>query len=483
MDLTDRLSKSRYIAGLQCPRRLYLAVHHRELATPPSPETQARFDAGHAVGALAQKRFPGGVLVTEDHLHHHEAVATTKALLERTVPVIFEAAFTHDNVKIRTDVLRRLESGGWELIEVKSTGGYKADKHLPDVGVQLYVLRGSGLDVRQVSLMHVDTSYVYPGGEYDPHVLLTSTDVTAEAEEYAETVAPIVAEMMRVISLSEPPESDAAVKCTSPYECEFIAWCTRDEEEPDYSGVPVTTNGNVLRRLDRLEYPLLFVDFETLNPALPLFPGTSPFQAVKVQWSLHRLDADGTLSHAEWIVEDGNHDPSEEFLTSLLDALGTHGTFIHYSHYEVTQLTDLAVRLPRLRDRLIATIPGLYDRVAPKLRERGESLARPPQSSGGIVTFDLGVRVVKGGCIHPMLNGRWSIKYAITLLARDLPPYESLDVSNGDQAMLATTEMLRPDTPGERRAAIRESLLRYCEQDTMAMAEIYRTLMQMRHSV
>ncbi len=475
MNLTDRLSKSRYMAGLQCPRRLYLTVHHRELATPPSPETEGRFATGHAVGDLAQARFPTGVLVTEDYLHHREAVATTRELVEQGASDIFEAAFAYDNIKVRVDVLHRLEGSGWELIEVKSTGGYKAEKHLPDIGVQLYVLRGCGIDVRKVSLMHLDKTYVYPGGQYDPQQILASTDATTDAFEYANTVAPLVAEMMRILGLAEPPEPGDSVTCTKPYECEFYAWCTRDDEQPDYSGVPMSANEAILKRLDDLTFPLLFVDFETLNPGLPIFPGTSPFQVMKVQWSLHRLEADGTLTHAEWLADTAERDPSEEFLTTLLDALGSHGTFIHYSPYEITQLVDLAVRLPQLRERLLAAMPGLHDKVAAKLRERGEDVARP-DTAAGLGTFDLGARAVKGGCIHPLLDGRWSIKCAIEVLAPNLPPYASLDVSNGDQAMLATTEMLDAGTPPDRRTAIREALLRYCQQDTMAMVEIYRTL-------
>ncbi|MDZ4063521.1 MAG: hypothetical protein U1E22_02530, partial [Coriobacteriia bacterium] len=284
MNLQDRLSKSRYMAGLQCHRRLYLAVHHRELATPPSPETEARFAAGHTVGDLAQARFANGVLVAEDYMHHREAVAATRALVEQGTADIFEAAFTHDNIKVRVDVLHRLEQGDWELIEVKSTGGYKAESHLPDVGVQLHVLLGCGIDVRKVSLMHLDKTYVYPGGAYDPQRILASTDVTTEAFEYAQTVTPLVAEMMQVLGLTEPPEPDGSVRCTRPYECEFLAWCTRDEERPDYVGVPARANEAILKCIDDLEFPLLFVDFETLNPGLPLFPGTSPFQMMKVQW-------------------------------------------------------------------------------------------------------------------------------------------------------------------------------------------------------
>jgi hypothetical protein len=107
-NLKDRLSKSRYMEGLRCPLAVYLSVHNYELRCQPTPEQQARFDAGNRVGELARDRFPGGLLIEQDHLHHREAIEATLQALTAGAPAIFEAAFKHDNVKIRADVLRRL---------------------------------------------------------------------------------------------------------------------------------------------------------------------------------------------------------------------------------------------------------------------------------------------------------------------------------------------------------------------------------------
>ncbi len=472
------LSKSRYVAGLQCPLRLYLSVHHRELATPPSPEAQARFEVGHRIGALAQARYPGGVLVSEGPAEHAAAVATTERLLADGVRDIFEAAFTYDRVKVRVDILHRLEGGGFELVEVKSTTRFDAEKHLPDVGIQLYVLRGAGLDVRRVTLMHINRTYVYPGGAYDPHAILTTTDVTGLAAGYAERIASRVSAMLDVLAADTPPVIAPSPHCTKPYECEFLAYCTHDVEQPDHTGVEPVFDPSALRSLRDLHFPLLFVDFETVNPALPLFCGTSPYQTIPVQWSLHRLDADSTLSHDEWLVGRTDEDPSAAFLASLLDALGTHGTFIHYSPYELVRLRDLGLRLPALRDRLLATIPGLYDGIACALLERGEDPPAPPEAPGGLATFDLGKEAVKRGVSHPSLGEQWTIKKVAPLLAPEVGSYDELAIANGDAAMLATMELLDPETPPDRAEELRRELLRYCALDTLAMVGIYRTLVE-----
>lgn len=363
---------------------------------------------------------------------------------------------------------------------MKSAGGCDQAKHLPDAAVQLYVLLGSGVDVRRVSLMHLNKTYVYPGGGwYDPKRVLAPTDITAEAFDYIERVPAHTAEMMRLLAQPEPPEAPAGINCKAPYECEFLAWCTRDVIQPDLSG-PVETVPAVLGRLDGLPFPLYFVDFETLNPGLPVFAGTRPFQIAKVQWSIHALQADGSLEHAEWLTDDASGDPSSEFMRTLLEALGTEGTFVHYSPYERTQLVDIAKTHAQWRQPLIDRIPGFYEALTEKLATCGISYAdlRRPDT-GGLVAFDLGARVVKDGCLHPVFgpdNKGWSIKAAIKVLAPDLPPYASLAIGNGGQAMTATQQMLDPATAPELAAAIRADLLTYCEQDTMSMVEIYRTL-------
>src|SRR5208282_1370702 len=39
--------------------------------------------------------------------------------------------------------------------------------------------------------------------------------------------------------------------------------------------------------------PCFYLDFETMNPAIPLYVGTNPYQRQPFQWSLHHLDKDG----------------------------------------------------------------------------------------------------------------------------------------------------------------------------------------------
>ncbi len=488
------LSKSRFMKGLQCPLQLWWAVRTDLEPDPITETTRARFAIGHRVGELAQRRFPGGVLVTEDHLHHGAAVASTRRALDEGADAIYEAAFVHHGTKVRVDVLRRLGDGTFEVVEVKSTASYKPEKHLMDVAVQVYVVRGSGLEVSSAKLMHIDRDYVWDGGEYDPRGLFALADATDEVLEVLPSIPGEIDRLLAVLESDTPPEPPEDVACTSPYDCAFLSRCSADLPAHPVSELPQCHRNTKLRavldaagvvdvreideataasfpRPDQrhtwratveerllileharewvagLEEPVMFLDFETVNPTLPLYPGTSPFQVIPVQWSLHVLHPDGTLEHDEYLAR-GREDPSEEFARTLLDALGESGSVLHYTAYETRVLRSLAERVPAQAERISRVL------------ERCRDLAKP----------------VRDGCFHPEFHGRYSIKYVLPVLAPDLPTYESLAVPDGETAMLAFTELLDEATPEARRTEIERDLLEYCRQDTLGMVEIYRAL-------
>ena len=150
------------MAGLQCLRRLWLIVHEPQpYEEPPAGSPLA---VGYEIGRHAHKLFPGGVLVAEEPWQHEEAVARTAMLMrDPAVPAIFEAAFTHDDIRVRVDVLERLPDG-WGLREVKSSTRVK-DHYLDDVALQLHVLEGAGVAVRSAEVLHVDNTYIRGTGE------------------------------------------------------------------------------------------------------------------------------------------------------------------------------------------------------------------------------------------------------------------------------------------------------------------------------
>src|SRR5271163_3120762 len=159
--MTMRISKSKFCAGVQCPKRLYLQVHSPELAEQPDAAAEAIIEQGHKVGMLARQLFPGGVEVCERSLD--QAIRATRELVaDPEIPALFEAAFEHDGVLVRVDVLHRRRDGRWRLVEVKSSTSVKQE-HLDDVGIQYRVLSRCGVDLPSVCLAHINRHYVFDG--------------------------------------------------------------------------------------------------------------------------------------------------------------------------------------------------------------------------------------------------------------------------------------------------------------------------------
>src|SRR5215472_14945561 len=116
---TMHLSKSRFVAGLQCHRLLWWKVHEPgAVELQPDKVLQDRFDQGAQVGALARERFAGGTLIDAPHHEFDTRVALTERALESGAPTIFEASFFADDTFVAADVLTRVD-GEWHLIEAK----------------------------------------------------------------------------------------------------------------------------------------------------------------------------------------------------------------------------------------------------------------------------------------------------------------------------------------------------------------------------
>ena len=486
-----QLSKSRYLNGLQCLKRLYLQTYQSELADPVSIGQQAIFDSGTTVGELARQRFPGGALVAEEYFEHRQAEATTRRLLsDPNVSALYEPAFSFEGIRSRTDVLRRAGGGEFDLIEVKSTTGVK-DVHIPDVAVQLYMVEGAGIRIRRAYLMHIDNSYVYQGGEHDLDGLFSLSDVTDRARMHMETEMQAYLEQMREsLLMREAPDIETGRHCTTPYVCPFFGYCHRDELEhpvrelpglrqsaherlkdsgigsigeipPDYpglsalqrrvrdsvaSGHPFVGSG-LKSKLHEIEFPASFLDFETINPAVPMYAGTSPYQRIPFQWSLHVRDEDGGLSHSE-LLHDRSSDPREWFITSLLAGIPTQGSIVAYSSYEKSMLRELARDFPYYRGPLLALTGRVIDLM----------------------------QIVRSEYYHPKFHGSFSIKSVAPALAPNLA-YNDLDIREGTAASGLYAQLIAGDTPQAEADKVREALLAYCKRDTEAMVRLFEALL------
>src|SRR5947209_12944016 len=99
-----KISKSKFVAGVQCLKRLYWQVHEPELAAEPDAAVEAITEQGGEVGLLARQLFPGGVEV-DGSGGLEQAIRSTRELVANPkVPAIFEGAFEHGGVLVRVDI-------------------------------------------------------------------------------------------------------------------------------------------------------------------------------------------------------------------------------------------------------------------------------------------------------------------------------------------------------------------------------------------
>jgi hypothetical protein len=218
-----RISKSKFVAGVQCLKRLYLQVHQPELATQPDAAAEAIIRQGHEVGMLARTLFPGGVEVDRSR-GLADAIRTTRELIANpAVPAIFEGVFEYHNVLVKVDILHRRRDGRWRLIEVKSTSEAK-DHHLEDVSIQYRVVSRSGVDVASACLAHVNRNYVR-GKSIDAKRFFRIRNVTRRIQRLQPNLTFQLRSEFSVLEMPQPPDVKSGKHCTAPVTCEFFERC------------------------------------------------------------------------------------------------------------------------------------------------------------------------------------------------------------------------------------------------------------------
>jgi hypothetical protein len=192
-----------------------------------------------------------------------------------------------------------------------------------------------------------------------------------------------------------------------------------------------------------LPFPRYYLDFETIGPAVPIFAGTRPFEALPFQWSCHVEERPGALAHAEFL-DLGGGPPMRRLAEALLDTLGNSGPILVYTPYERRVLQELAARYGDLAARLAAAAQRIVD-LHPLTRRH---------------------------YYHPAMRGSWSIKAVLPTVAPD-SSYEALgEVRDGLAAQTAYLEAIDAKTADDRRAALRRALLDYCRHDTLALVRL-----------
>jgi len=454
-----------------------------------SPEQQAIFNRGNNVGLLAQKLFPGGIDATPSKRSNNiEAVTNTRKLIESGVEVIYEAAFQHEQVLAILDVLVK-KDGHWYAYEVKSSTKISAT-YLLDASLQYWVITNSGIPLVDISLIIINNQYVRKGA-VDLNGLFAIKSVLKEALNNQHLIEENILLSKSVIANATEPDVKIGEHCFSPYNCDFMGNCWKNvpinsvfeitgvkkaelfelynagyktvDQIPEINDLNKNVNIHIQAAkkmdvivdipainsfLDRIAYPVFFMDFETFMPAVPLYDMTKPYQHIPFQYSLHLKKYKGApLEHFEFLAEQHN-DPRKVFVESLLKDTESAATILVYDILmERNVLNGLKKDFPEYASEIDKRLNKMVDLVQP-FQEKNY--------------------------YHPAMKNSFSIKNVLPALVPELS-YSNLKIASGSVAMIAF-ENLNKETDMFRILETREQLLEYCKLDTLAMVKIVEVL-------
>lgn len=485
-------SKSKYTSFLSCPKKCWLDKYKSDVRKEDG-EALSRMQKGHEIGDLAKGLFgPYEDMTTlkEDGSLDLNAMAKkTQDAIARGVNNICEAAFMFGGLYCAVDILRKT-STGYAVYEVKSAK-YLKEYYYVDTAYQVYVVSNCGVNVTGAYIVMLNCEYVRRG-ELDIaklfKVIGDAHTMSRIKEEYLR-VADNLAEAEKIM-LGDEPDIKIGKECVG---CAYWEYCTSELPKPNVfdlynfrsrwkcydkgilsfpqimeSGIDLTDvqmrqidyalrergthvdKDGVRGFLNKLTYPLYFLDFETMQQQVPEFDGTRPYQTFPFQYSVHCVESESDEAvHKEFLAEAGTY-PNRALAERLCKDIPMGVCTLAYSEsVERGIIEKLAAEFPDLAEHLLSIASGIVD-LLPVFRE--------------------------GYYYKREMGGSFSVKSVLPAVCPDMD-YHNLDgVSNGTEAMDIYPK-IKYMTPQDAQMA-REQLLRYCERDTLAMVKLWQELIR-----
>ncbi len=484
------LSKSRYCAALQCPKIIWLKENMPDVIDQ-SAVNESVMETGLEVGDLAMGLFGDYTEVPFGNLG--VMIEQTKKLIDDGTKIIAEASFGIDNLFCSVDILKNMGNMAVELYEVKSSSSVH-DIYYHDTAFQCYVLSRLGYKVERCAVVHIDSTYKR-NGELDIHKLFKVEDITGAVQSLQEDVSNNIENIRKYMEQVDEPCEKIGKQCFSPYSCPFLGYCTKDLPTPNVFDIAGARTSKKLKCFDKgivsfealvengelnqaqrlqvehelatlephievdnikdfmkdLYYPLYFLDFESFQPAIPLFDKSHPYQQIVFQYSLHYIETEGgELKHKEFLAYPGE-DPRRALAEQLCKDIPDNACVTAYNMgFEKGCIYELSLIYSDLKEKLL----NIHDHI-----------------------YDLMIPFQKKWYYCRDMQGSYSIKYVLPALFPDDPTldYHNLEgVHNGSEASEAFAKMATMTE--DESEATRKHLLKYCGLDTYAMVKVWEKL-------
>ena len=436
---------------LKHPAWLWLKKHEPSKLPPVDEATQALFDSGHKFEPFAEALFPEGVsLGFTDYDEYKTLPKRTQDAIASGAKVLFQPRFEWQNFTCICDIVSFVAENVVDLYEIKATTRAKLE-HEYDLAFQASVLEGTGLKVRNIYVIHVDNQYVRRG-EIEHDKITKVTDVTRAVSTRRKATRKSMPMALEVANLPKmpSPSPDFAGLGSKPDWLKIYAGLVPQEPVVYPADVaPVIDRTLVTEFLDDMEYPLYFLDYETLMSLIPYFDGHRPYQQVPFQYSLHVIHKPGGKPQHREYLHKTNSDPARPLVRQLIRDIGTHGTvLVWYAGFEKARNSEMATMLPGYRQEMDAINERIVDLMVPFQKKWYED---------------------------PRFEGSVSIKKVLPVLCPELS-YKSLGIQEGAAAQRLWMEAVLDETRRDEKDQILSDLTEYCKLDTLAMVEIYNKL-------
>lgn len=486
--MSTYLSKSDFLKYQCCPSYLWLWKFNKEVVpVDDEEEINRRLEQGNEIERYARGLFPNATLVDS---HGKKARNETEQLVADGVESIFQATvYTDKELLAMADIIELdSESQTWTLYEVKSTNSIKKE-HIYDLAFQRVAFEDAGYKIGKVAVIHLDKNYIRKS-TVDPGALLTQTDATEKVEKILSTIRQQAYDALEVLKQTDEPKGCGCRLKTKSGHCPCFQYLNPDIPEysvfnisriggknlsvlvdgeihnvhdvPDdiklsvgqknqvavaKSKQPIINKPAIDELLSQLEYPLYFLDYETVSSALPMFIGCTPFQQIPFQYSLHVLrEPNAELEHYEYLGRDSATPPMPDLLASLRSHIDDTGSVIvWYKVFEKGRNTEMGRSYPEYADFL----ESVNNRV-----------------------FDLMDVFSKQHYVHHDFRGSCSIKYVLPVLVPEFS-YKEMDIQNGLVASIRWYDAVMGIADKDQAEKTYDALLKYCCLDTLAMVKIY----------
>lgn len=477
------ITKSLYVKYIKCPKSYYNTLTCKEEEKTNDFITSI-IERGKDVGEIGRNYFGGFYLVERDK---NETMAeNTKKAIDNNERVICEASFIYEDCFCSVDILKKVD-GGFEIYEIKSSTKC-SESHIDDCSFQYYVLTSLGYNIKSVNLLHINSDYVFKD-KLDLRQLF-SCQVIEPKDDVQQNI-----EKIRQVKNDSP--LIASSNCKS---CGFFAYCFKDLPKnnvfnlaklsnaydlynkniisfEDYKKLNIDAHNKTQKRiieqieyelndlgikvdksevqdfLDSLEYPIYHLDFETSNETIPFINGMKPYQNRATQYSIHIEEYKGApMIHKEYLQE-SIYDNLEEVANNLIRDLGKKGTILAYN---ASFESSVIKKIGEVRKNKQADLNAILLRIK-----------------------DLMIPFSNRNIYCKEMKGSYSIKHVLPALCNDFENayQELLYVHNGTEAINAYSELV--STSGSQHEFIKNSLLKYCELDTLAMVEILKKIYEL----